>query len=154
MQIREAVETDANNIVYVLKESVRKVCGEMYKDETILHAWSQNKTPENIISWMVDSYNKMLVVENAGQIVGVGLARKESECGKILLCYLLKEALGQGYGKALLQALEDWLRNQKAKTIIAESTLNAGNFYLSRGYQVKKLLVDDPVSLYMEKSIG
>lgn len=154
MLIREALPSDADQIVTVLKYSVYTVCGAVYKDKAVLDRWCSNKTTENITEWMSDPKNYMVVLQLKTEIHGVALARIEGLKGKILLCYLLPESLGKGLGGKLLFELEKWLMSHHVQSIHLESTLNAANFYLRHGYTATRVKLDAPVSLDMQKVLG
>lgn len=96
----------------------------------------------------------MVVLQLKTEIHGVALGRVEGPKGKILLCYLLQESLGKGFGVKLLAELEKWFLSNQAHRIHLESTLNAANFYLRHGYTATRVKLDDPVSLDMQKSLA
>jgi putative acetyltransferase len=153
MLIREALPSDADQIITVLKHSVYTVCGALYKDKAVLDRWCSNRTIENITEWMNDPKNYMVVLQLKTEIHGVALGRIEGPKGKILLCYLLPESLGKGFGEKLLVELEEWLMAHQAQSVNLESTLNAANFYLGHGYKVTRVKLDDPVSLDMQREL-
>lgn len=95
----------------------------------------------------------MVVLQLKTENHGVALGRIEDLKGKILLCYLLPESLGKGFGAKLLCALEEWLMGHQVQSIHLESTLNAANFYLRHGYTATRVKVDNPVSLDMQREL-
>ena len=95
----------------------------------------------------------MVVLQLKTEIHGVALGRIEDPRGKILLCYLLQESLGKGFGKKLLFELEEWLMSNQAHSSHLKSTLNVTNFYLRHGDTVTSVKLDAPVSLDMQKEL-
>jgi predicted GNAT family N-acyltransferase len=58
------------------------------------------------------------------------------EEGKIGLCYLVPEGLGQGNGSRILEALETQARLDGKSDVFLTSTATAKNFYLLHGFEL------------------
>ena len=58
-----------------------------------------------------------------------------SESDKLVLNYLVPEALHQGIGRAMLLAIEAEARSRGLSEIHLESTATAHDFYLGNGYR-------------------
>lgn len=132
--IRDAREEDANKICEVLIRSVREVCAADYNnDEAVLENWCSNKRPDVVSDWVRDP-DKFLIVSELPPhgIVGVAMyARSEAA---VHLCYLVPEGLHQGFGTALLQALEAEAARLKHSRISLISSITARDFYKRNGY--------------------
>ena len=149
--IRIARHDDADSIVLVLQQSIRKICGQYYDDPEIIDQWCSNKTKENILDWMDNAKNRMIVLLHNEVISAVGLVSLETR--KILLCYVSPGLVRNGYGTVLLKELESVSIENGVKQIYVQSTLNAGNFYLRNGYAVTEVKLERPISLIMSKKI-
>ncbi len=74
----------------------------------------------------------MVIVERAGEILGVGAA---SAAGEILLNYVSPGARFSGVSKAILQDLETYMLAQGNKKSFLSSTRTAHRFYKAVGYE-------------------
>jgi len=131
--IRLAQTTDADAITALLIRSIRELCGPDYEnDEEILSLWCRNKTPENIRAWVDNPNNYFIVAENADVVAGTALL---SNAGEVVVCYLLPEYIGRGFGKAMLDDLINRARALGLSKITLESTRTARSFYRHQGFQ-------------------
>jgi len=155
---RLARPADASAIVELLRASILVLCGPAYRnDAEIMNAWLENKTEENMVRWMSDPSNRMIISieEDSGAVAGVGLSRSpfKSDPAKILLCYVHPKNVRKGYGSSLIANLEEDLKYQGAVDIVTNATLNSANFYLRRGYVAKAVDLNNPISIHMTKSL-
>ena len=71
--IREATESDASAISEVLLASIRELCARDHGGaEASIQQWLANKTPQNILRWLRNRDNIILVAERDGAIAAVG----------------------------------------------------------------------------------
>ena len=130
--IRNAKPEDADAVAALLVRSIREVCGPDYSnDEAILSIWCADKTPENMRRGIENPNNYWIVAMDENTIAGTALM---TVGGKILLCYVLPEYLGRGFGKQLLNEL---LRNASIlglRKLTLESTRTAREFYKRNGF--------------------
>lgn len=132
--VRPSTEPDAEAITTMIRRSITELCTkDHHGQEATLSLWLYNKTPDEITAWIKREDNYAVsAVSPSEAVVGFGLMNR---AGEILLCYVAPEAIGQGYGRILLQALEQQAQSWKLKTINLESTLTAKGFYEYHGYQ-------------------
>lgn len=132
IEIRLARPEDAGAACLVLRRSIAECCVADHRSEpAILDSWLGNKTPDNVGSWIASPSNHTIVALRDGEVVGVSLL---TQAGKLSLCYLLPEALHQGIGKAMLQAVEMQARAWGISVLRLHSTATARDFYLRQGY--------------------
>lgn len=128
--VRPAVEADAEEIHRVHSDSIRQLCSGRYAPREIA-AWVAVRSPA---SYRVALATRALyVAEREGGIVGFG--QLDNEKAEIEACYVAPEAIGAGFGAALLAAMEDGARRRGHAVVRLNSTLNAEGFYLRRGYR-------------------
>ena len=129
--VRLAKISDAGEAAAVLRASISTLCVEDHGDEPdVIARWVDNKTAENVRNW-IEGSGCVVVAEENGQIVGVGAA---SVCGDITLNYVLPEARFRGVSKAMLDALETYLRDAGHARSRTSSTRTAHRFYQGMGY--------------------
>jgi GNAT superfamily N-acetyltransferase len=130
--IRTATVEDASAACAVLRRSIVECCaGDHRHDPAVLDAWLGNKTPATVAGWIATPSNHALVAERDGVMVGVALI---NQAGKISLCYVVREALRTGTGKALLCGLEAQARAWGVGVVKLNSTATASGFYAHHGY--------------------
>ena len=130
--IRKAAPNDAEAACAVLVRSIKEICAPHYKnDQEILAQWLGNKTPANVRQWVESGRSYCVVAaDRKGLVVGFAcIAGSE-----IMLNYVLPEALHQGIGKRMLQALENHALDSGVEQIEVVSTIPAKAFYERNGY--------------------
>jgi L-amino acid N-acyltransferase YncA len=130
--IRKATPEDAEAACAVLVRSIKEICAPYYKnDEEILAEWLENKTPANVRRWIESDRSYCVVAVNAqGQVLGFS----SISGAEIMLNYVLPEALHQGIGKKMLQALEAQAFASGVDHIRVVSSITAKAFYERNGY--------------------
>jgi hypothetical protein len=104
MEIRAANEDDAVEACRILRRSITELCQVDHGDDPAVVAnWLQNKTPDNVRSWISHPASYVIVATDTTRIVGVGAITSSSE---ITLNYVSPDARFQGISKAILQRLE------------------------------------------------
>ena len=152
--IREAGPDDAAGICEVWRRSIHEICAADYPDLAVREQWAANKTAENVVAWMTECENHMVVaVEPGGLIVGVGLLNISDSIGGILGCYIVPEVLGRGVGRALLMAMEREAAERGIELVRLRSTITAQSFYRRNGYEVGGELSGALASIPMHKSL-
>jgi GNAT superfamily N-acetyltransferase len=142
MEIRDAAPEDALAACEVLRRSITELCVSDHRnDPTILGRWLANKTPENVVSWIIRPGNSVLVAAESGSILAVGSV---TSVGNITLNYVSPDARFRGVSRALLRALEARALELGNTQCTLISTGTARQFYLANGY-VKN---GEPVSEY------
>jgi GNAT superfamily N-acetyltransferase len=132
MEIRAANEDDAVEACRILRRSITELCQADHNDDpAVVATWLQNKTPENIRSWINHPASYVVVATDSMRIIGVGAITSSSE---ITLNYVSPDARFQGISKAILQRLEARARELGNTTCTLTSTETAFRFYQSAGY--------------------
>lgn len=131
INVRPAGPIDAEAAAEVLCASISALCIEDHgNDPKVLARWLANKTPDNVRTW-IEAPGRVVVAENRDRFVGIGAAIPS---GEILLNYVLPEARFRGVSKAVLCALEAYLRgNGRARSTLC-STRTAHRLYRAAGY--------------------
>lgn len=101
-----------------------------------MQAVAAGYTPEKVLG--MSRKRTMLVAEQAGRLVGTAALEPDwsGEAGAfyVLSVFVLPEAHGQGVGRALMQALEDWARAHGGCKLGLSASLTAVAFYEKLGY--------------------
>src|SRR5689334_1043160 len=130
--IRKATSEDAEAACSVLVRSIKEICAPYYEnDEEILSEWLENKTPANVRRWIESDRSYCVVAVSRSSWV-VGFAAIFGP--EIMLNYVLPEALHQGIGKRLLQALEAHAIACGIERLEVVSSIAAKAFYERNGY--------------------
>jgi GNAT superfamily N-acetyltransferase len=155
--IRKAAPNDAEAACAVLVRSIKEICAPHYEnDQEILAQWLGNKTPANVRQWIESDRSYCVVaVDRRGRVVGFA----NISGSEIMLNYVLPEALHQGIGKRMLQALENHALDSGVEQIEVVSTIPAKPFYERNGYvsngppqYVGRILGDFPLVKFLNTS--
>jgi GNAT superfamily N-acetyltransferase len=131
MEIRDAIPEDALGACVVLKRSIAELCEADHKnDPAILARWLGNKTMENVLAWISQPDNSLLVAVENGDVLAVGSV---TDSGTVGLNYVSPDARFRGVS-ALLRALETRAFERRNSRCALTSTETARRFYLSNGY--------------------
>lgn len=132
IQIRAAIDADAEIIGDILCSSIRELCDLDHKDDPKRIAdWTANKTPEQIRLWIADPQTALIVADLDGQPAGVG---SYSSNGQIVLNYVSPRHRFRGVSRALLAHMEQAIAIQGHKTGKLTSTQTAHGFYRKSGW--------------------
>ncbi|MBP8005695.1 MAG: GNAT family N-acetyltransferase [Acinetobacter sp.] len=125
--IEIAQQQDAKVILNVIKKSIVSCSLDHQGNQNVIDEWLSNKTEENIINWINNSYSYVYKKDN--KIVGFILMSKG---GVILLNYVLPDYQGDGIGSVMIDFIIS-LSHQLNK-ITLESTLTAKKFYERKNF--------------------
>ncbi len=100
-------------------------------DPNILQRWLANKTPENLIAWITNPGNSVLVATESNTILVVGSVTDQ---GEITVNYVSPDARFRGISRAMLAALEARACKRGNTTCTLTSTETARRFYETAGY--------------------
>jgi GNAT superfamily N-acetyltransferase len=132
MEIRDAQVEDAASACQVLRRSISELCiADHGNDLTILTRWLNNKTPENVASWITRPDNSVLVAVEYGAILAVGSV---TDAGEVTLNYVSPDARFRGISGAMLRALETRAMERGNLRCTLTSTETARRFYRANGY--------------------
>ena len=133
--VRTATSDDVDAACAAVRRSIAEICGPDYgHEEPVMSDWLDNKTPDKFREWIEspDAFS-VVAVSGAGDVVGFG---RISRAGWVQMCYIVPEALHQGYGKALLQAMEQQAVQWGLNTVGLNSSITAKAFYERNGYRL------------------
>lgn len=140
LAIRRAEPDDAAAICAVLRASITQLlAGEHRNDPATLGAWLENKTVENVRTWVSAQDCHAVVATRADEVCGFGLMKLSGEIG---LLYVAPSARFHGVSKAMLAALEEAAVALGLARVTATSSFAALPFYRARGYE----LAGEPVT--------
>jgi GNAT superfamily N-acetyltransferase len=132
MEVRTAISKDAEYICCVVRRSITELCTADHKnDPAILDRWLANKTPENVLRWIADPGNTLLVATEGDDVLAAGCVKAS---GEIVLNYVSPDAQFRGISKAILKSLEHASRARGQPVSSLDSTLTALRFYTGAGY--------------------
>jgi GNAT superfamily N-acetyltransferase len=133
LDIRKAVASDAPEICRVVRASITELCFADHKgDPRRLGPWLANKTPDDVLRWLTNPVNTVLVVEKDGAILAAGCV---TVTGEVRLNYVAPAARFQGVSSALLAEMEAIAARQGHRLCTLVSTGTARRFYESRGFR-------------------
>jgi GNAT superfamily N-acetyltransferase len=132
MEIRTAIPKDAELICSVVRRSITELCTADHKnDPAILDRWLANKTPGNVLRWIADPSNTLLVAAEGEGVLAAGCVKTS---GEIVLNYVSPDAQFRGISKAILTSLERASSSRGQPVSSLDSTLTALRFYIGAGY--------------------
>jgi GNAT superfamily N-acetyltransferase len=127
--IRPARPEEAEALQAVHTAAVSAVSAHIYPPD-ILNAWRDSISSLRMSSYMADPGLLFLVARHNGAAVGFGCL----EGRHIRAVYVHPGHGRQGFGQALLQALEKAARKCGFTCVFLRASLNAAPFYLRNGY--------------------
>ena len=132
MEVRKANPKDAELICSVVRRSIIELCtADHVNDPAVLDRWLANKTPENVLRWIADPDNTLLVAGEGGNVLAAGCVKTS---GEIVLNYVSPDARFRGVSKAILRSLEHASKAHGRLVSSLDSTLTALRFYADAGY--------------------
>ena len=125
---RLAMRKDASGLYDVRRRSILELAPpKMFVAEA--PAWAAKLTPSGMERKLREL--EVWIAELDGRTAGWGAIRGDWLEG----LYAAPEFAGQGVGKELLGMLERLMRDRKFRSVRAEASSNARDFYLRRGYR-------------------
>jgi GNAT superfamily N-acetyltransferase len=151
IKIRKAKPIEAKIISLMRRKTFNKLDAKDYSPAHIDFLNKRN-TPKAILEKMEKRDMFCLVDDN--KIIGV----VDLEDNKIGGLYLRHDKIGKGYGKVLLNFIEDYAKKKGIKKVILYSTKYAYKFYLKHRYKLIKREVWEidnmkSISRMMEKKL-
>lgn len=153
MEIRRYLEQDAEVISALVRRGLLEVNIKDYTKES-MDAFAAAYTADKIRE--IAAKGHMYVLLDDGKIIGTAtITDWTKELGAaaigqermILTLFLLPEYIGKGYGRLLIETLEQDALFQTADRVSVDSSISAVGFYERMGYQhkdgVKKLIEND-----------
>ncbi len=142
IEIREAIDSDAQQCSAVLCASIRDLCiADHQSDEETITKWTSNKSEKNLRNWILDENTRFYVAESNNEIVGVGAINLPDE---VALNYVSPTYRFKGTSRAILEVLENALREAGCAKAKLTSTLTAYEFYQASGWKDVKAIQSWP----------
>ena len=146
MQVRDAVPTDATDVLDVHRSAILELGPAAYDAEQV-EAWAAGRSVDDYDF----DYDEFVVAETGtGEVAGtdpsdvVGFGTATAECrdhldstvdAEVTAVYVAPSMAGDGVGTAILADLHDRLRERGARSVAVWSSLNAVGFYERHGYE-------------------
>lgn len=130
MKIRKATDTDAEAVLRLRNDSIRKLCEGFYSKE-VLSRWTDVDEPS---PEFIEFVRQLLyVVESEGIIVACGAI--DWTTSKIDAVFVAPQHKNKGIGREIVEFLEGVaIQNSAPGPLIVEATLNAAPFYRKLGF--------------------
>ena len=144
---------DSEDAIFILRASITQLCVADHQNRAdLLAPWLVNKTVATFEEWLEDPERILLVAEQDGALLGVGMATRS---GEIMLNYVAPDRRFEGVSSRMLKSLEKTLLEQGKTELNLLSTKTAHAFYLTRGWANSGQPLEDAgmVSFPMTKRI-
>lgn len=132
-EIRKARPDEAGDIAGLMRASITELCiGDHGGDQAKIDKWLENKTEENVRSWLAQDNLTVFVTDTDD---GIAAARCHDRRGVVLMNYIAPAHRLQGLSSAMLKHLERSIREAGIIEARLVSTATAQGFYEGRGWQ-------------------
>lgn len=128
LEIKRAIPEHAQVAFDIRLQAIRGQCIGAYTQEQMM-LWTRGKA-EDGYSALMDKLFYLGWVDGQAVVSGM-LDLANNEVGAL---FVLPDYTGCGYGKAMLDFLEDQAHRRGITTLVLDSTLNAVGFYRAHGY--------------------
>jgi GNAT superfamily N-acetyltransferase len=128
LEIKRATPTDANAAFDIRRAAIRSQCIGAYTAEQMA-LWTRGKAEDGYSALMDKPF--YLGWLNGEPIATGMLDLANNEVGAL---FVLPAFTGRGYGKAMLDHLEQVARELAIEEVVLDATLNAASFYRACGY--------------------
>ena len=126
--VREFQISDLQKVFDLIWETVNTCYPAVYSPEAITY-WDDLHTKKKILKDSRENY--VIVLEKDGRIVGTGTLVKDL-IGRV---YVKPREQGKGFGKLIMQKLEDKAKESGVKIVILYASLVSKKFYDAVGYE-------------------
>ncbi|AZF27246.1 GNAT family N-acetyltransferase [Pseudomonas sp. R2-60-08W] len=128
LEIKRATPDDADRAFEIRREAIRSQCIGAYSAEQMA-LWTRGRASDGY-STLMEKLFYMGWVNGEAVVTGM-LDLANNELGAL---FVRSAFTGRGYGKAMLDHLEDVARQRAVAEVVLDSTLNAVSFYRACGY--------------------
>lgn len=129
MNIRHYRESDSEDHIEILNESIRGIASADYSEEEI-EAWANND-PQDVK--LEESRVRFIAQEN-GEVIG--FSEYDEEMEELTGLYVKPGFTGQRVGKKLLEKAERHAKKSNIEKLSCTSTITAKKFYQRNGYEI------------------
>lgn len=128
LQITRATRDDASTAFDIRREAIRSQCIGAYTAEQMA-MWTRGRAEDGYDTLMDKPFYLGWV---NGEPVATGMLDLDNnEVGAL---FVLPAFTGRGYGKTMLDHLEELARELAIEEVVLDATLNAASFYRACGY--------------------
>ena len=128
LQIKRATRDDATTAFDIRREAIRSQCVGAYTAEQMA-LWTRGRAEDGYDTLMDKPFYLGWV---NGEPVATGMLDLDNnEVGAL---FVLPAFTGRGYGKTMLDHLEELARELAIEEVVLDATLNAASFYRACGY--------------------
>lgn len=129
LQIRRATDDDGPIAFDIRRQAIRSQCIGAYTAEQML-TWTRGAAEDGYTALMAKPFYLGCV---DGEPVATGmLDPAHREVGAL---FVLPGFIGRGFGRQMLEHLEQVVLELGIEEVVLDATLNAAQFYRSRGYE-------------------
>ena len=128
LEIKRATREDANAAFDIRRAAIRSQCIGAYTAEQMA-LWTRGKAEDGYSALMEKPFYLGWIDDEPVATGMLDLANNE-----VGALFVLPQFIGRGYGKAMLDHLEDVARALEIKEVVLDATLNAASFYRACGY--------------------
>ncbi|WP_448651875.1 GNAT family N-acetyltransferase [Pseudomonas fluorescens] len=128
LSIKRATHDDAHTAFDIRRDAIRSQCIGAYTAEQMA-LWTRGAAEDGYSALMDKPFYLGRV--NGEPVVTGMLDPDNNEVGAL---FVLPAFTGRGYGKAMLDHLENVARALAIETVVLDATLNAASFYRACGY--------------------
>ena len=129
LQIRRATDVDGPIAFDIRRQAIRGQCIGAYTAEQML-TWTRGAAEDGYTALMAKPFYLGCV---DGEPVATGmLDPAHREVGAL---FVLPGSIGRGFGRQMLEHLEQVALELGIEEVVLDATLNAADFYRSRGYE-------------------
>lgn len=129
LEIKRATPHDADSAFEIRREAIRSQCIGAYTAEQMA-LWTRGSASDGYDTLMEKRFY-LGWVEGEPVVTGMLDLDNNNEVGAL---FVLPGHTGRGYGKAMLDHLENVARELAIEEVVLDSTLNAASFYRACGY--------------------
>jgi len=129
IEVRRGTAEDLEEVADLHKASILELCAEDYTPEQ-LASWTEALTPEGYKTLL--GTRELFVATDDGEVRGFGVL--DLKASVINATYVSPTAVGQGVGRALVEAMERVAIEHGLGQLTLHSTLNAVGFYEALGF--------------------
>lgn len=140
LTVRNATETDVENIYKIHTEAIRKKCSSHYGTEDV-NVWVARQEKAKYLPFI--AAKEIVVADKEGKVLGFGHltsnteARPKESDGKTMQIrglFVDPDCGVKGVGSELMKEMEKRARECESKCLIVQSSLNAVEFYKKCGF--------------------
>jgi N-acetylglutamate synthase-like GNAT family acetyltransferase len=132
MIIRRATKKDARKISNLKRKTFEKINSKDYPKKFV-KVWTKKQSPKHIFEHINNS--KVFCLVEGDRLLGVVRLYDKNVIGSL---YVKWNSSGNGYGRKLMDFIENYAKKEGIKKVVLYSTITASKFYEKLGYKKVK----------------